>query len=118
MCKNVTQSLEKPLKNARICYNNIGNVYYNLGDCEKALKFYTKSLEIKKQTLPENHPSIATSYNNIGSVYKRLKDYENALLSFTKAKEIYAICYGVEHPETVDCNKRIEDIKAKLQPAN
>ena len=40
------------------------------------------------------------------------------LLSFTKAKEIYAICYGVEHPETVDCNKRIEDVKAKLQLAN
>lgn len=93
-------------------------MYYNLGEHKKALEFYTKSLEIRQQTLPENHPGIADSYYNIGVVYKRLKDYENALLSFTKAKEIYAICYGVEHPETVDCNKRIEDVKAKLQLAN
>lgn len=93
-------------------------MYYDLGDFEKSLENHTKSLEIRQQTLPENYLDIAVSYYNIGVVYKRLKDYENALLSFTKAKEIYAIRYGVEHPETVDCNKRIEDIKAKLQPAN
>ena len=112
------QTLPENHPSIAVSYYNIGNVYSDLGDFEKALENHTKSLEIRQQTLPENHSDIADSYYNIGLVYKRLKDYENALLSFTKAKEIYAICYGVEHPETVDCNKRIEDVKAKLQLAN
>ena len=108
------QTLSENQPSIAVSYNNIGSVYSALGDFEKALENHTKSLEIRQQTLPENHPGIADSYYNIGLVYKRLKDYENALLSFTKAKEIYAICYGVEHPETVDCNKRIEDIKGEI----
>ena len=112
------QTLPENHPNIAVSYNNIGCVYAALGEHKKALENLTTSLEIRQQTLPENHLRIAVSYNNIGLAYKRLKDYENALLSFTKAKEIYAIRYGVEHPETVDCNKRIEDVKAKLQPAN
>ena len=112
------QTLPENHPDIAVSYNNIGCVYSDLGEHKKSLEFYTKSLEIQQQTLPENHSDIAVSYYNIGLAYKRLKDYENALLSFTKAKEIYAIRYGVEHPETVDCNKRIEDVKAKLQLAN
>ncbi len=55
-------------------YNNIGLIYFNKGDKDKALKYYYKSLEIRKDNLPPNHPDIATSYNNIGEVYSKKYD--------------------------------------------
>ena len=39
-----------------------------MGEYSKALSYYEKSLEIKQQSLPPNHPDLAASYNNIGEV--------------------------------------------------
>ncbi|CAF4280173.1 unnamed protein product, partial [Rotaria sordida] len=53
-------------------YNNIGLVYYNMGEYSKALSSHERSLEIKKIALPPNHPDLAKSYNNIGMVYDNM----------------------------------------------
>ena len=37
----------------------IGKIYYDQRNYDEALKYYQESLEIKKQTLPENDLSIA-----------------------------------------------------------
>ncbi|CAF0951715.1 unnamed protein product [Didymodactylos carnosus] len=80
-------------------YNNMGLVYKNQGDYEKALKYYEKSLEIKLISLPPNHPDIATTYNNIGLVYDNQGDYEKALKYYEKDLEISLISLPPNHPD-------------------
>ena len=58
--------------------NNLGLVYDDLGDNNKAKEFYEETLEIYRKTLPENHNSIADTLNNLGSVYSALGDKNKA----------------------------------------
>jgi hypothetical protein len=37
-------------------YNNIGNVYTNKGDNDKALEYYKKDLDISLKSLGSEHP--------------------------------------------------------------
>ena len=47
--------------------NNIGMVYKNIGNTEKALDFYNQSLDMRRKVYSnEPHPDIADSLNNIG----------------------------------------------------
>ncbi|CAF1465947.1 unnamed protein product [Adineta ricciae] len=56
-----------------------------MGDYAKALQYYEKGLSIQQQSLPANHPDLATSYNNIGLVYDHMGDYAKALQYYEKA---------------------------------
>ena len=60
-----------------IQYNNIANVYYSQGECEKV-----------------SRPLVADSYNNIGGVYLQKGDLENALLQYQRALEIRTRVFG------------------------
>ena len=70
-------------------YNNIGGVYDNLGDYDKALEYYSKALAICEKVLGPEHPSTATAYDNIGGIYYSQGDYDKALEYFSKALVIY-----------------------------
>ena len=49
--------------------NNIGAVYDNIGNTEKALDFYNQSLDMYRKVYNNQpHPNIAMSLNNIGAV--------------------------------------------------
>jgi tetratricopeptide (TPR) repeat protein len=50
-------------------YGQLGLVKRGQGEYQEAIRFYEKSLEIYKKTLPANHPNLASFYNNIGEVY-------------------------------------------------
>ena len=80
-----------------LSYNNIGSVYSNKGDYDKALEFFNKALAIWKAKLGEEHTDVATSYNNIGSVYSDKGDYDKALEYYNKALAIWKAKLGEEH---------------------
>ena len=61
-----------------ISYNNIGLVYYEKGDLDKALEYHQRALTIKERDAP-NSLTVATSYNNIGLVYYEKGDLDQAL---------------------------------------
>ncbi|CAF1252610.1 unnamed protein product [Didymodactylos carnosus] len=82
-----------------LALNNLGTVYKNQGDYEKALKSYEKSLEIYLVSLPPNHPDIATTYNNVGLVYDNQGDYEKALKSYETSLKIRLISLPPNHPD-------------------
>lgn len=81
-------------------YNNIGVVYSNLGDYDKALEHHNKALEIEKALLGENNSDTANSYNNIGAIYKDLGKYDKALEYGFKALKIRKTTFGKKHPFT------------------
>ena len=91
-----------------------------LGQYERALEAYSKSLDIKIQVLDQHHPSLAdTKYNmgdyekalfhfpdvarshgNIGNVH-RLGNLEKALFHLGKANEVFISVFGGEHPPSL-----------------
>jgi tetratricopeptide (TPR) repeat protein len=50
-------------------YGNIGLVYSDQGNLEKALEMYMKCLNIEKAHYGDNNFNLASTYSNIGSVY-------------------------------------------------
>jgi tetratricopeptide (TPR) repeat protein len=80
-------------------YNQLGTIKDTQGEYQEAIIFYEKSLAIKQQSLPTNHPSLASSYNNIGNVYDSIGDYPKALSSHEKALAIKQQSLLPNHPD-------------------
>ncbi|CAF1106055.1 unnamed protein product, partial [Rotaria magnacalcarata] len=69
-------------------YHHLGRVKKGQGEYPDAIKFYEKSLEIKRKTLPEDDASLAPTYSNIGGVYRNMGEYSKALEYFEKSLKI------------------------------
>lgn len=63
-------------------YSNIGVVWDNKGEYDKALDFYQKCLVIRLKSLGAEHPSVAISYFNHGQCYQTLEFFELAIDAF------------------------------------
>ncbi|CAF1581608.1 unnamed protein product, partial [Didymodactylos carnosus] len=63
-------------------FNNTGQLYKEIKNLPEALEYYNKSLNIRKEILPCNHPLIASSYNNIGTIIYSQRLYEEAKKKF------------------------------------
>lgn len=63
--------------------NQLGLVYTEINEYDKAIFYYRKALEIVKDlnTLNQEHP-VAVCYNNIGYLYLRQNKYDQAILNF------------------------------------
>ncbi len=91
---------DKEGKYAGYVYGNIGSVYYDSCNYDKALEYYEKDLAICEKILGKEHPDTATCYNNIGFIYKDKSDLDKALENYEKAKAVYEKILGKEHPNT------------------
>ena len=79
-------------------YHQLGRIKNNKGDYDKTTEYYTKALEIRKRTLPANHPSLVTSYNNMAGVYREKGEYSNALSIYQKVLEMQQKTLPADHP--------------------
>lgn len=64
---------------------NLGTIYRDLGEKEKSLKYYQKSIEQGKQN--NDVYNLQWVYMDMSEMYIRLKDTANAYLSYKKYKE-------------------------------
>ncbi|WP_353737611.1 MULTISPECIES: tetratricopeptide repeat protein, partial [unclassified Microcystis] len=55
----------------------LGNVYYSLGEYQKAIEFHQQSLAITREI--GDRGGEAASYNNLGTVYRSLGEYQKAI---------------------------------------
>ncbi|CAF1535112.1 unnamed protein product [Didymodactylos carnosus] len=69
-------------------FTGLGSAFDHKGEFSKALFYYRKSLEIKKNTLTANYAHFASTFNNMGFVYYEQGDYSQAIMYFGKALEI------------------------------
>ncbi|CAF1503285.1 unnamed protein product, partial [Adineta steineri] len=79
-------------------YSQLGMVYLNQGNYEKAISYHKQLLETREKTRPLYHPNSASSYNNIGSVYASMGEYSKALSFYKKALEIHEKTLPSNHP--------------------
>jgi len=66
--------------------NNIGNVYRNMGEYDKALEYYKESL--KNNQLAGDQNMIAIILKNRGITYKEKGNYSKAIKDFNESKQI------------------------------
>jgi tetratricopeptide (TPR) repeat protein len=68
--------------------HSIGSAYAAMKSHKMALEYYEKSLEIRRNTLPEEHPAVAASLLSIGSVYFNMGKHKDALGYINASYEI------------------------------
>ncbi|CAF3638857.1 unnamed protein product, partial [Rotaria socialis] len=69
-----------------------------MGEYSEALKYYERANKINQQSLPANHPRIASDYNNIGAVYDNMGEYSKALEFYEKSNKTYEKSLPSNHP--------------------
>jgi tetratricopeptide (TPR) repeat protein len=82
-----------------------------MNEYSKALPYFEKSLEIKQQTLPQNHPSLASTYDNIGTLHENMKNYSKARSCFERAIDIGQHSLPSGHPNIQRWKKNLERVK-------
>ncbi|CAF1039201.1 unnamed protein product [Didymodactylos carnosus] len=90
-----------------ISYFNIGSVYYSIGDYDKAVDYYKKSLQIKRRILSRNNVKLATSYLAIGLSHEKAGRFTLAVNNYEKAEAIYRLH---NHPDMTKVRYRIQTI--------
>lgn len=68
-------------------YNNIGRLYFSMGDNDNALTNYKESLKIKSSRVKNS--SIGITYHNIGAVKENKNEIDSALYYYRKALSYY-----------------------------
>ena len=58
--------------------NNLGFVLASLGDCEEAVRVYTETLEIKRETLGSDHRDTAVTLGNLANAYAEIGELDRA----------------------------------------
>ena len=78
-------ALAERMDNRRLaawCWNNLGNVYADLGRYDEAVEAYKKAVELD--------PDDAYPWNGLGEVYRHLGRYDEAIKAYQKAIELDA----------------------------
>ena len=79
-------------------YYNLGRVADAQGEYDTSLKWYEKSLEIKKRTRPSDHVTIGITHNSIGEVHRKRDDLDRALESYNRAVSLFEQAHDDNHP--------------------
>ena len=95
-----------------ISYNNLGLLCYETGKLKEAEQYLLKSLQIKQQTLPLNHPSLGATYNNLALIYEGAQSEEY----YKKAVNVFLDNFGGKHQGlgNVYCNMGLFYKKSKF----
>ena len=81
-----------------------------MGQYQKALEYYEKSLKINIATLGEQHSSTGDSYNNIGLIYYSMGQYQKALEYHENSLKINIATIGERHSSTGDSYNNIGSV--------
>ena len=68
--------------------HTLGSIYNRMDLREPAQTLLEKSIEIKRQTLPANHPEIIESMAQLGVTYRRVNKTEQARIILNEALEL------------------------------
>jgi len=93
------------------CYNDIGLVYQATGEYSKALPSLEEAPEIRENTLPPNHPDLATSYNKIDNPYTNMDEYSKALSYFERALDVRQGLVPPNQPDLQNIRRKIIIVK-------
>lgn len=71
------------------CLNAIGNCYNKTGDYERALQYYTRAYDMRRELSgTKNHWDLPYFKGQIGTVYEAQKQYDKAISYYEEALEL------------------------------
>jgi tetratricopeptide (TPR) repeat protein len=80
--------------------NDLGVIYGELGNHQKALEYQELALESQKCLFGEKHSDTARFYNNIGITYRNLGNYQKALEYHKVVLELHKELFGEKNSDT------------------
>lgn len=83
--------------------NNLASVYGEQGLPEQAKPLYIRSLTIREQNLPPDHPDIASGLNELAILYYSEGDYEKVEALFQRSLAILETSLGNNHFSVAGC---------------
>ena len=90
--------------------NELGFVYYLMGNYSSAEPLYRQAMEIRRKVLGEEHPDYATSLNNLAALYQDMGDYTSAEPLYRQVMEIVRKVLGEEHPDYAKSLNNLADL--------
>jgi len=83
--------------------NNLGTVYRELGQLEKAQNIHERALVLLESKKPTNpSPELADSFIKLGNVFFGVGQFERAKEYFFKSLKMREVLYGSEHATVAD----------------
>jgi tetratricopeptide (TPR) repeat protein len=98
----------QPEVEAELCYT-LGEVYWEIGELEKAEKMHRRALALRQAALGNEHPDIARSLQRLGHVLWRRGQLDEAEKLGREAVAMQRKLYGKEHLELA---KSLTDLAA------
>lgn len=87
--------------------SNLGALYYEQGNYQRAYEMYTKSLEWQELMFEEPTRYDAVSFFNIAEVLEKQGQYKESEAYFKKSLEFYKQREAYEHPNIVEIYDRL-----------
>jgi len=91
----IFSNLKDPL--IHIIYRNIGEVWIQKGDLEKAKEYFETSLSLRTAVSSDDHPDIARLYESLSDLWYRKNDFEKAKYYLEKSLKINNSIFGEFH---------------------
>ena len=76
----------------------LGKIFRAIDDNDEALRYRSRSLEIREAVHPEDHPRIAEALLNLGNIVWKRGEMDEGRELITRARAIWEKQYGPEHP--------------------
>ncbi|MCA2553140.1 MAG: tetratricopeptide repeat protein, partial [Microcystis sp. M04BS1] len=97
--------------------NNLAGLYDSQGRYTAAEPLYLEALDLKKQLLGDNHPSVATSLNGLAGLYRSQGKYKEAEPLYREAINIATQVLGENHPHTQTIMENYKTMLSQLRQA-
>lgn len=116
----VNQSLEKYQKIAfesenntgvTLCLKEIGDIYYEKGDLEKAIEYSEQVLQINKQS--KNWQGYANALSSIGKIYFQSSNFKKSKEYFTEALQIKDSLNDNTEKASILCHLGLVDLQGR-----
>ncbi|CAF2637322.1 unnamed protein product [Rotaria sp. Silwood2] len=79
-------------------YTDLGRMYYEKKQLDKALDYYTRGLTIAQKILPDTHPEMGMFHTGIAVVYSEMEKIDEAKFHFEAVANIDLISFPTENP--------------------
>ncbi|NUO00291.1 MAG: tetratricopeptide repeat protein, partial [Saprospiraceae bacterium] len=89
------------------CYDNLGIIYQDLGDFDKAYENMNNALSVRLSILGNFHPSIGDSYNNLGNLFSVKGELNKSIEYRKKALELRQKILPPLHPDLAASYKNL-----------
>ncbi|XP_078603945.1 uncharacterized protein LOC144877773 [Branchiostoma floridae x Branchiostoma japonicum] len=105
---------------AALSLNNIGSLWWKLGDLSEAINCYEDALSILKAVHRTGtpHPNIAATLNNMGTVYGVMGDHRKAIYYFEQALQMQRSMHAQTHAANLEIANILYNIGGSFNDLN